>query len=87
MNKYMSVVASSLVGLIPNCASSVAISQVYVDGIIGPGALLAGLLDVAGVGLIVLFRNNRPAKQNIIITLVLFIVSVVFGLIVTLLVG
>ena len=83
----MSVVASSLVGLIPNCASSVAISQVYVDGIIGPGALLAGLLDVAGVGLIVLFRNNRPAKQNIIITLVLFIVSVVFGLIVTLLVG
>ena len=87
MNKYMSVVASSLVGLIPNCASSVAISQVYVDGIIGPGALLAGLLDAAGVGLIVLFRNNRPAKQNIIITLVLFIVSVVFGLIVTLLVG
>ena len=87
MNKYMSVVATSIIGLIPNCASSVAISQVFVDGIIGPGALLAGLLDAAGVGLIVLFRNNRPVKQNIIITIVLFVISVVFGLIVTLLVG
>lgn len=86
-NKYLSVVATSIVGLIPNCAVSVLISQVYVDGIIGMGALLAGLLDAAGVGLVVLFRNNRPMKQNIIITLTLFAISIIIGLIVTLVVG
>ena len=86
-NKYLSVIAASIVGLIPNCAASVVIAQVYVDGIIGFGALLAGLLDAAGVGLIVLFRNNRPMKQNLIITLALFAISIVIGLIVTLIIG
>lgn len=86
-NKYMSVLAASLVGLIPNCASSVVIAQLYVQGVLGLGALLAGLTDAAGVGLIVLFRNNRPMKQNIIIVIALFVISLVIGLITTLLIG
>lgn len=86
-NKYLSVIAASLIGLIPNCASSVAISQLYVDGVLGFGALLAGLLDACGVGLIVLFRNNRPMKHNLIITVVLFVISIAIGLITTLIIG
>ena len=86
-NKFMSVLAASIVGLIPNCASSVVVAQLYVDGILGMGALLAGLLDAAGVGLIVLFRNNRPMKQNLLITICLFAISVIIGLIVTLIFG
>ena len=86
-NKFIPVLATSVVGLIPNCAASVAISQLYVDGILGAGALLAGLLDAAGVGLIVLFRNNRPMKQNIIIVLVIFAISVICGSIVTIFIG
>lgn len=86
-NKYLSVIGTSLIGLIPNCASSVVIAQLYVDGILGMGALLAGLLDAAGVGLIVLFRNNRPVKQNIIITISIFIISVIIGLLTTLIIG
>ena len=86
-NKFIPVVATSIVGLIPNCAASVAISQLYVDGILGPGALLAGLLDAAGVGLIVLFRNNRPMKQNLFIVIAIFAISVICGSIATLFLG
>lgn len=80
-NKYMSVLATSLVGLIPNCAASIIIAQLYVDGVICTGALIAGLLDAAGVGLIVLFRSNRPMWQNIVITFILFLISLIIGLI------
>lgn len=86
-NKYISVIATSLIGLIPNCASSVAISQLYIEGVLGFGALLAGLLDACGVGLIVLFRNNRPMKHNLFIIIALFVISVVIGLITTLIIG
>lgn len=86
-NRFMSVIGTSLIGLIPNCASSVVIAQLYVDGVLGMGALLAGLLDATGVALIVLFRNNRPMKQNIIITVAIFVISVVIGMIATLIVG
>lgn len=86
-NKYLSVLATSIIGLIPNCAASVAISQLFVEGIIGPGAVLAGLLSASGVGLVVLFRNNRPMKQNVYIVIALFAISIVIGLVVSLLVG
>lgn len=82
-NKYMSIFAASIVGLIPNCAASVVISQLYVEGVLSFAALIAGLLDATGVGLIVLFRNNRPFKENILITLGIFIISFIIGLIVS----
>jgi hypothetical protein len=55
---------ASLVGLIPNCASSVVLTGLYLDGIIGLGASMAGLLVTAGVGLAILVRNNRPVKAS-----------------------
>lgn len=70
---------SALVGLIPNCASSVVITQLYLDHIIGTGAMMSGLLVNAGVGLLVLFRLNRDRKQNAVIVGVLYAVGVFWG--------
>ncbi len=57
-------VLSAAVGLIPNCAASVIITQLYVDGALSAGAMLAGLLTASGVGLLVLFRVNRHAMAD-----------------------
>ena len=81
-NPNFSVFASALVGLIPNCAPSVIIAQLYVEGMLGAGAMLSGLLVSAGVGLLVLVRANRHWKQNLAIIAVLYAIGVVWGLIV-----
>lgn len=76
---------AALVGLIPNCASSVAITELYLSGIIGAGAMMSGLLVNAGVGLLVLFRLNRDWKQNAGIMAALYGFGVVWGVIIELL--
>lgn len=77
---FLANVLSALVGLIPNCASSVIISELYVDGILTAGTMLSGLLANSGVALAVLFRTNRPKKSNLIIVLIIFVISVLSGL-------
>lgn len=79
-NPVLSVFASALVGLIPNCAASVVVAQLYVEGALGAGALLAGLLTAAGVGLLVLVRANRHWKQNLAIIVALYFIGVLWGL-------
>ena len=81
-NPVASVFASALVGLIPNCAASVLIAQLYIEGVLGAGAMMAGLLVAAGVGLLVLVRTNRHQKQNAAIVVGLYAMGVVCGLIV-----
>ena len=78
-------ILSALVGLIPNCASSVIISELYVDGILSAGVMLSGLLANSGVALAVLFRTNRPRKNNLLIVILLFTISVLSGLIIDIL--
>lgn len=80
---YQPVIAS-LIGLIPNCASSVLLTQTYVNGALSFGSLIAGLCSGAGVGLVVLFRNNKNAKENIAITSLLFLTGVISGIIIQL---
>lgn len=63
---------AALVGMIPNCAASVLITQLFLEGILSSGALFAGLLCGAGTGLLVLYRENRDRKENLILTLVLY---------------
>ena len=75
--------AAALVGLIPNCAASVVITSLYVDGIIGAGMMMAGLLANAGVGLLVLFRLNKNSRQNFEIICLLYVLAVVWGLFVS----
>ena len=83
LNKHvLANILSALVGLIPNCASSVIISELYVDGILTAGVMLSGLLANSGVALAVLFRTNRPRKNNVMIMIMIFAISVVSGLII-----
>ena len=70
---------AGLVGLIPNCAASVVITQLYLDGVIGAGPMMSGLLVSAGVGLLVLFRENRHIKENFMIVGLLYLISVGWG--------
>ena len=70
---------AGLVGLIPNCAASVVITELYIDGIITSGQMLSGLFASAGVGLLVLFRTNRNIKQNIAIAVTVYVVGVLLG--------
>ena len=74
-------IISGIIGLIPNCASSVIITQMYLENIISVGTMIAGLLVGAGVGLAVLFRINKGIKENIKITVLLYGIGVVSGII------
>ena len=80
VNSAMSVFASALVGLIPNCAGSVAIAQLYLEGVLGPGAMIAGLLVSAGVGLLILVRSNRSLRGTLAIVIALYATGVFWGL-------
>lgn len=70
----------ALIGLIPGCATSVAISTLGVHGIISTGAMLAGLFPGAGVGIIILWRQNHNKKENLVIMTTLVAVGFFFGI-------
>ncbi len=74
-------IISGIIGLIPNCASSVIITQMYLENIISVGTMIAGLLVGAGVGIAVLFRTNKGIKENIKITVLLYGIGVISGII------
>ena len=76
----LSVLLCALIGLVPNCAASVAIATLWTHGVISGGAMLAGLLTGAGAGLLVLYRTNHRPKQNLALTALLFGVGLLFGL-------
>ena len=71
---------SGVVGLIPNCASSVALTRLAMSGVISTGAMMSGLFAGAGVGLLVLFKMNRHPKENAVIIGLLLSIGLVFGL-------
>ena len=70
---------SSLIGLIPNCASSVIMTELYLTDMISFGSLISGLLTGAGVGLLVLFKTNKNLKENILIIILLYVIGVIMG--------
>ena len=76
----LGVLLAGLVGMIPNCAGSVIITQMYLGRILGTGQMLAGLLAGAGVGILVLCRTNRGAKENLGIIGLLYGISVCWGI-------
>ncbi len=80
-------VLSALIGLIPNCAASVVIAELYAQGTLSFGAAMAGLSSGAGLGLLVLFRTDRDRKECLHITALLFAVSALSGLLLQLLIG
>lgn len=76
---------AALIGLIPNCGASVAIAELYLDGTLATGPMLAGLLVAGGMGLLVLFRTNADMRQNVIVAAFVYAVGVCCGLVATLL--
>ena len=74
-------IIAGLIGLIPNCASSVIITQLYLDNVISAATMISGLLVGAGVGLAVLFKTNKGIKNNIRITILLYAIGVISGII------
>ncbi len=73
---------AGFVGLIPNCASSVVITELYLDGIITTGQMLSGLFVGAGIGLPVLFRTNRNIKENFAIVATVYLAGVALGILI-----
>lgn len=71
---------SGLIGIIPNCASSVVLTECYLSGILNLGMMIGGLLINAGVGLLVLFRVNKNQKENILITIGLYLIGVIVSI-------
>ncbi len=77
-------VIASLIGLIPNCAASVIITNMYLENVISLGSMISGLLTGAGVGLAVLFKTNDKIKENIGIIILLYAIGVISGIMIDL---
>lgn len=72
---------TSLIGLIPNCASSVIITELYLSDMIGFGSMISGLLTGSGVAILVLFKTNKNLKENIKILSINYLIGVLIGII------
>ena len=81
---FVGSVVAGVLGFIPNCAISVALTQLYLDGVLAGGAMISGLLVNAGVGLIVLFRTNNDSRENLRICGLMLVVGILVGLLVEL---
>ncbi len=79
-------IIAGIIGLIPNCASSVILTQMYLENVISVATLISGLLVGAGVGLAVLFKTNKGIKENIKIVGMLYSIGVFAGIIIELLI-
>ena len=74
-----------LIGLIPNCASSVILTELYLLGVLNLGLMIGGLLVNSGVGILVLFKVNNNTRQNIKIVLTLYAIGAISAMILQLL--
>lgn len=78
-HQFFGPVLAGLIGLIPNCAASVVITQLYLNGAIGVGAMMAGLLTGAGVGWLVLLRAGHSPKRTLKVIISMYIIGVLSG--------
>lgn len=77
--KYLTPLLSVIVGLIPNCASSVILANLYVSGMLSFGACVGGLCANAGLGLLILYKNVKETKRNLVITAILICTAIGIG--------
>ncbi len=77
----ISHVIASVIGLIPNCAVSVTLTNLCIEGIVTVGTMLSGLFSGAGVGLLILYKVNKNPKENLLITAILVLCGTAFGFI------
>ena len=82
---WLQPAAAALIGLIPNCAASVILTQLYLRGVISFASVIAGLCTGAGAGLIVLFRMNQNRRESVKIVILLYVTGASVGMILNLL--
>lgn len=80
-NSILGPIIAGLIGLIPNCASSVILTKLYLTNVISIATMLAGLLVNAGLGILILYRVNKHIKENIKIVVLLYVIGVIAGII------
>ena len=80
-NVVLGPIVAGIIGLIPNCASSVVLTELFVEKVISMPILISGLCVNAGVGLLVLFKTNTNKKENLKIVGLLYAIGVISGLI------
>ena len=73
-------IIAGIVGLIPNCAGSVILTQLYLQNVISIGSMIGGLLVGSGIGILILFRVNKNIKENLKILGLLYAIGVVCGI-------
>lgn len=81
INPILGPVLAGIIGLIPNCASSVILTQLYVENVIPVATMISGLLAGTGIGLAVLFKMNKGIKENLKITVLMYLIGVISGII------
>ena len=86
-NKYVSPLFASFIGLIPNCASSVLLSELFLGGNLSFGALVAGLLVNSGLGITMLLKKKETLKYAGIILAICLATSILFGYVICLISG
>ena len=82
--KILEPVITAFIGLIPNCAVSIALTMLLIKGSISFGAVMSGLLSNAGLGILVLFRHNENIKDAMKVTGLLLLISIAAGMIIQL---
>lgn len=87
VNKYLTPLYSCIIGLIPNCASSILISELFIEGNLSFGALLGGLLVNSGLGMLVLLKNRHQVKNVFVIILICLLVALIVAYSVCLITG
>lgn len=83
-NNIFAPFISGLIGLIPNCGASIALTELYLEDVITLGTSLSGLLSGSGIGLLVLIKQNKNIKQNTLIILTIYLIGVISGIIINL---
>ena len=83
-NKYFTTIYATIIGLIPNCASSVIITNLFINGNLSFGSTLAGLITNAGLGMVVLLKNKNMIKKTIVIIGILVLTALVSGYVINL---
>ncbi len=81
-SKFITPILASIIGLIPNCAASILVTEMYVSGVINIGSCISGLLAGSGVGILILFKQNKNISENIMITILLILIASMCGIII-----
>lgn len=83
INPYLQTLITPIIGLIPNCAGSIFLVEVFLEGGISLASTIGGLSAGSGIGILILFRKSKNIKQNILILISLYVIGVLIGLTLT----